>query len=149
MKNADGEFAWWKCVRFAWLGGLGVKRLPSARPSSPHPHPLQPLYLTRHRLYSATLNRFLATDPAGLSGGLNLYAYCEGDPLAYVDPPGLCATSDGGLMGGLLNLIGGAVTVLDETMFGAGALVGNITMSMVMFSCCSTYGARYFIGCWR
>jgi len=49
---------------FAWLGGHGVQRLAV----SEH---LGPLYLTRYRLYSASLNRFLSSDPLGLAGGLN------------------------------------------------------------------------------
>lgn len=59
---------------FAWLGGHGVQQVAV----SEH---LGPLYLTRHRLYSASLQRFLSPDPLGLAGGLNLYAYAEGDPL--------------------------------------------------------------------
>jgi RHS repeat-associated protein len=69
---------------FAWLGGHGVQRVAV----SDH---LGPLYLTRYRLYSASLNRFLSSDPLGLAGGLNLYAYAEGDPLSYIDPLGLGA----------------------------------------------------------
>jgi RHS repeat-associated protein len=69
---------------FAWLGGHGVQRVALSSP-------LGPLYLTRHRLYAASLNRFLSADPLGISGGLNLYAYAEGNPLAYIDPLGLCA----------------------------------------------------------
>jgi hypothetical protein len=53
------------------------------------------LYLTRYRLYSATLNRFVSPDPLGPTGGLNLYAYAEGDPLSYIDPLGLCAEGGG------------------------------------------------------
>ncbi len=71
---------------FAWLGGHGVQRVAV----SDH---LGPLYLTRYRLYAASLNRFLSPDPLGLAGGLNLYAYAEGDPLTYIDPLGLCADS--------------------------------------------------------
>ncbi len=47
------------------------------------------LYLTRHRAYSANLMRFLQPDPIGLDGGWNLYAYANGNPLAFVDPLGL------------------------------------------------------------
>ena len=84
---------------FAWLGGFGVmdagrvalrRDLSQGRSRSSRP-PLSPLYLTRHRLYSATLNRFLSADPLGPAGGLNLYAYANGDPLSYIDPLGLCA----------------------------------------------------------
>jgi len=69
---------------FAWLGGHGVQKVAV----SDH---LGPLYLTRYRLYSASLQRFLSPDPLGLVGGLNLYAYAEGDPLTYIDPLGLKA----------------------------------------------------------
>ena len=68
---------------FAWLGGYGVQTLETDTPLR--------LYLTRHRVYSATLNRFLSADPIGLQGGANLYAYGEGNPMAYIDPLGLCA----------------------------------------------------------
>ena len=71
---------------FAWLGGHGVQRVAV----SDH---LGPLYLTRYRLYAASLQRFLSPDPMGLAGGLNLYAYAEGDPLTYIDPLGLCGES--------------------------------------------------------
>jgi RHS repeat-associated protein len=74
---------------FAWLGGHGVL---SSTYFTISPSPLT-LYLTRHRLYSATLKRFLSSDPLGLSGGLNLYAYGEGDPLSYIDPLGLRGTA--------------------------------------------------------
>jgi len=67
---------------FAWLGGYGVQTLETDTPLR--------LYLTRHRVYSATLNRFLSSDPIGLAGGNNLYAYGEGNPMAYIDPLGLC-----------------------------------------------------------
>ena len=71
---------------FAWLGGFGVQRLPQDTF-------LGDLYLTRHRLYAPAQQRFLSSDPMGLAGGLNLYAYGNGNPIAYVDPLGLCSES--------------------------------------------------------
>ncbi len=74
---------------FAWLGGFGVQRLPQDTF-------LGDLYLTRHRLYAPAQQRFLSSDPMGLAGGLNLYAYGNGNPVAYIDPLGLCSDSASG-----------------------------------------------------
>ncbi|MFF7064680.1 RHS repeat-associated core domain-containing protein [Pseudomonas sp. NPDC008258] len=43
-----------------------------------------------YRMYSPSIQRFLSADshsPFG-HGGLNAYAYCEGDPVNYTDPTG-------------------------------------------------------------
>lgn len=47
------------------------------------------LYYVRARYYSPTLGRFLQTDPVGIMGGTNLYAYVGDDPLNAIDPLGL------------------------------------------------------------
>lgn len=50
-----------------------------------------------YRIYSPVLMRFLSPDgfsPFGL-GGLGAYAYCEGDPVNYVDPSGRTRKSPG------------------------------------------------------
>ena len=44
------------------------------------------LYYYKNRYYSPTLGRFLQTDPIGYSGGRNLYAYTENDPINTTDP---------------------------------------------------------------
>ena len=44
----------------------------------------------RMRWYDAVTGRWLSKDPIGLSGGLNLYAFCGGDPVNSVDSIGLC-----------------------------------------------------------
>lgn len=41
------------------------------------------------RDYNSSLGRFIESDPAGLLGGTNTYAYVEGNPLSHVDPAGL------------------------------------------------------------
>lgn len=94
---------------FAWLGGCGVIRLGG---TASVPSTFGQLYLTRHRLYSPVLRRFLSADPLGIDGGLNLYAYANGDPLAYIDPLGLCAT--GGSLPGFFDAIGNGLATAGQ-----------------------------------
>jgi len=52
------------------------------------------LYWMRMRHYSPDLGRFLQPDPAGIAGGINLYAYSNNNPLRYFDPWGLWPAPD-------------------------------------------------------
>lgn len=49
----------------------------------------------RARYYNAYIKRFLNADPAGMGGGLNWYAYADGNPISLIDPFGL-GTQDSG-----------------------------------------------------
>jgi RHS repeat-associated protein len=43
------------------------------------------------RFYSPYLCRFLSSDPSGFGGGLNTYAFANGNPVSLIDPFGLGA----------------------------------------------------------
>ncbi|QLK63643.1 type IV secretion protein Rhs (plasmid) [Enterobacteriaceae bacterium Kacie_13] len=51
------------------------------------------LHYNLHRYYDPDSGRFTQPDPIGLKGGLNLYAYGP-NPLGWIDPLGLSASSD-------------------------------------------------------
>lgn len=47
------------------------------------------LHYNRFQYYDPSLGRYLQSDPDGIGGGLNVYAYAEDNPLRWVDVRGL------------------------------------------------------------
>ena len=46
------------------------------------------VYFTWYRAYNANVGRWLTRDPIGVEGGINPYAYVNGNPLGFSDPFG-------------------------------------------------------------
>jgi RHS repeat-associated protein len=47
------------------------------------------LFYCLHRYYDPRSGKWISRDPAGLEGGVNVYEYCEDNPVMNVDPSGL------------------------------------------------------------
>jgi RHS repeat-associated protein len=95
------------------------------------------LYFLRNRYYDTSLGRFLAEDPLGLEGGLNGYAYVEGDPINSTDPYGLCESTHttftplgDGAWQKVVECVGGGpgqwVSVVDKDPLLAFMLLGKV-----------------------
>ena len=91
------------------------------------------LYNFRLRWYDPATGRWISKDPIGISGGLNLYAFCGDDPVNCVDPFGLCKEEEPGLGWTVASIgvgfipIAGSVQSVVELLAGTDYITGEKT----------------------
>ncbi|MEZ9549281.1 MULTISPECIES: RHS repeat-associated core domain-containing protein, partial [Vibrio] len=79
-----------------------------------------------YRFYMPNLGRWLNRDPLQEQGGINLYAYVDGDPLGYVDPDGRFSVTVSYYPGG----VGGGVTYGYDPKSGKQWFEGELGVGM-------------------
>ncbi len=96
-------------------------------------------YYNWHRFYDPETGRYLTPDPIGLNGGINLYAYVDGNPVNLIDEEGLHGAKPGQVSGipvGYCHQAGHNQSIpgqVSELEFGKG----TVGVSSFTYTCCN------------
>ena len=104
------------------------------------------LHYNMFRYYDPATGRYITADPIGLSGGLNLYSYVNGNPVNAVDPLGLYIESSVDVASIAVGY-SSYLNNLNSGNYGAAALdTAGIVVDAVMLALpVATVGAGYWI----
>jgi RHS repeat-associated protein len=127
VQNTQGQIVWkWESEAFGSTpaqqnpSGLGVFEFNQRFPGQMYDRE-SGLHYNVFRYYAPSIGRYTQSDPIGLAGGINTYAYVGGNPLSHVDPEGLQSLTAEGLVRGA---VGGGLRGFGGGLLGIGVGVG-------------------------